>query len=255
MSRMKRWPEKTEFVRRVHNFKEKKIGYSWPQTKTAKLLKVSKQAVSLYIKLSECLKNHPELREIGNERTAELKCNEMEQSIIKNPTDFKSEEELRQYLINIWENIKIVQEWNLIESEYDTGDGSRIDLLAKHKGRKQLIVIELKLLKTDDKAIGQLMRYIGWVKLHKCNADEEVKGLIISNQINKNLLYAIQCVDCIDLMLYEKKGNIFKLYAKEETLEYLYFKLDQADGQEDKFALLKHLGRQKEGKKYSTFKR
>jgi RecB family endonuclease NucS len=79
----------------------------------------------------------------------------------------------------------------------------RIVLLAKHKKEGRWLVIELKLGQSIDQTIGQLSRYIGWVKQHLSGKDELVQGMIISRQVDSALQYAVQAVPNVDLQLYE----------------------------------------------------
>ena len=52
------------------------------------------------------------------------------------------------------------------------------------------VVIELKRNQTSDDTVGQLMRYMGWVKRHL--KDEKVKGIIIAGKYDKKLNYALE---------------------------------------------------------------
>jgi len=68
-------------------------------------------------------------------------------------------------------NLKLVKNGR----QYKT-DVSNIDLLAIDK--KGYIVIELKKGRTEDEAIGQVLRYMGWVHEH-LSPDKEVRGVIV----------------------------------------------------------------------------
>ena len=60
---------------------------------------------------------------------------------------------------------------------------------------KTFVVMELKKGKSSDQVIGQTLRYMGWVKENlTINAYKEydVRGIIISKEIDKNLEYAIR---------------------------------------------------------------
>jgi len=82
-------------------------------------------------------------------------------------------------------------------------DVGRIDLLAKHKRDGRWLVIELKRGQSTDQTVGQLLRYIGWVKQHLANKDETVTGLIICRETDKALQYALAAVPNVKVELYE----------------------------------------------------
>ena len=64
-------------------------------------------------------------------------------------------------------------------------------------------MIELKRGRSSDKALGQLLRYMGWVKRHLAGANESVKGMIIGRTIDKTLKYAVEGLGSDDVMLME----------------------------------------------------
>ena len=76
----------------------------------------------------------------------------------------------------------------------------RIDVLAEDSDGG-LIVIELKRATAPDHAIGQLARYMGWLK-KTIARDRNVHGVIVAQQINANLRYSIAAVPNISLFEY-----------------------------------------------------
>ncbi|MBU2576217.1 MAG: DUF91 domain-containing protein [Nanoarchaeota archaeon] len=63
------------------------------------------------------------------------------------------------------------------------------DFVAKDE-KGDFVVIELK-VSTSDKALGQIQRYMGWVKRHLCKNGEEVKGIIVGENDDPRLEYAL----------------------------------------------------------------
>jgi len=51
--------------------------------------------------------------------------------------------------------------------------------------------------------VGQVLRYMGWIKAEKAEPNENVKGLIIAREANQKLMYALNVTNDIDLQLYE----------------------------------------------------
>lgn len=69
--------------------------------------------------------------------------------------------------------------------QFDTFDIGRIDLLCLDK-KKNFVVIELKEGRESDRVVGQILRYIGWVKENLCESGQSVNGIIISNSEEEN---------------------------------------------------------------------
>lgn len=63
-------------------------------------------------------------------------------------------------------------------------------------------VFELKRARSPDRAIGQLTRYMGWVR-QTIGKDREVNGIIVAKEISDNLRYAVSVVPNVSLFEYE----------------------------------------------------
>ena len=74
--------------------------------------------------------------------------------------------------------------------QYRTPVGS-IDLLARDN-RGKYVVIELKKGRTSDRVLGQLGRYIGWVKENLYVKKKQVRGIIVGKEIDRKMMYAMK---------------------------------------------------------------
>lgn len=86
--------------------------------------------------------------------------------------------------------------------QYNTDIGT-IDILAFEPRSNSFIVIELKRGSTSDQVIGQILRYMGWVKKELCKDGQAVKGLIICHESDRKLSYALEMTNNIDVRYYE----------------------------------------------------
>jgi RecB family endonuclease NucS len=68
-------------------------------------------------------------------------------------------------------------------------------------------VIELK-RKGSDKAVGQICRYLGWVQENLCKGDQKVKGLIITQESDSKLEYALQIVPSVTIKYLKVTFNL-----------------------------------------------
>ena len=83
--------------------------------------------------------------------------------------------------------------------EYPTEVG-RIDLLAVEKHTGNFVVIEIK-RNPKPSALGQIMKYMGWVKENLAK-DKEVKGILLANDIDETLRYALKIAKNIKAIKY-----------------------------------------------------
>ena len=64
------------------------------------------------------------------------------------------------------------------------------------------MVIELKVSKGYDRVVGQLLRYVAWIKKHHAEEGQPVRGVIISREISDDLRLATGLVQGVSLFEY-----------------------------------------------------
>lgn len=215
----------------------------WSQTKTADLLGKSKSTISDYIKSAEGLKEHPELKNEKNQNKARKRLKEIENGSNIESISFEDEPALQEHLFKNWEHLDLSNEWKIIKSSLKNGkfktEVGEMDILVKHRSEPRWLVIELKVDKSSDVAVGQILRYMGWIKLNKAEVDEKVEGLIISNFADKQILYALFCTSDIRLFEYHFDGD--KLDFEEiEIIDKIIKNLDKLT-KEEQYDLIKKL--------------
>lgn len=89
--------------------------------------------------------------------------------------------------------------------EYPTAVGP-IDILALDD-TGAFFVFELKRAQSSDRVLGQVARYMGWVK-QTIGRDVDVSGIIVSKSINRNLKYARTVVPNIHLFEYSVSFSV-----------------------------------------------
>ncbi len=68
-------------------------------------------------------------------------------------------------------------------------------------------VFELKRARSPDHAMGQLTRYMGWVR-QTIGKDREVNGIIVAKDISDSLRYAVTVVPNVSLFEYEVEFHL-----------------------------------------------
>lgn len=129
---------------------------------------------------------------------------------------FYMEKQLEDFIIENWDKTEFGKKYNLIiehgelmSQQYKTDIGP-IDILAKDKKDNNFVVIELKKGQTSDDTVGQIARYMGWIR--EKMGDKAVKGIIIAGAYDRKLDYALKMMPNVEVFLYEVnfKLNEFK---------------------------------------------
>jgi len=124
--------------------------------------------------------------------------------------EFALEKYLEDFIWDNWDRIdfgeklkKFVDDDGNQGKQYYTEDAGYIDLLAKDE-KGNFVVFELKKGRKNDEVIGQVLRYVGWVRRNLAKNGEGVRGVIIVGDKNKKLEYALQEIsDKVSVKLYK----------------------------------------------------
>ena len=97
----------------------------------------------------------------------------------------------------------------LVGQQYETDTGP-IDVLAISKDKKRLLVVELKRGRASDVVVGQVLRYMGFVKEQIAEDDQSVEGVIIALEDDQKLRWAISSVPAILFYRYQISFKLIK---------------------------------------------
>jgi hypothetical protein len=145
---------------------------------------------------------------ITGKREVELSEKLLTTKDLESQTEFALESHLEEFIYNNWERIS----WEINLELYSTGeqDGRQfpagkwsIDFLAIDKSNNDFVVIELKRGKSSDATVGQLLRYMNWVKENLSLEGQNVKGIIIAKDIDESLKYSVMSLEKVSVKLYE----------------------------------------------------
>jgi hypothetical protein len=144
---------------------------------------------------------------VENRKAIEVKTLQTEDDIISE-TQFALEAHLEEFMDKNWERIDFGAQ--LIKYEVDDQNGRQfpagpwsIDFLCLDKTTGDFVVIELKRGKTSDAAVGQVLRYIGWVVENLANPAQKVRGIIISKEVDDALKYAVKGLSNVSILTYK----------------------------------------------------
>lgn len=135
---------------------------------------------------------------------------------VEDPVAFAMEKHLEAFLVTNWSQTDLAKDFSIFEEDnelvgqqYNTDAGS-IDILAISKDRKRILVIELKRGRASDVVVGQILRYMGYVKEQIAEPDQTVEGAIIALEDDQRLKWALAAVPSISFYRYQVSFKLMK---------------------------------------------
>ncbi|HNT26153.1 MAG TPA: endonuclease NucS [Anaerolineales bacterium] len=127
--------------------------------------------------------------------------------ILEDPNAFVLEKYLEDFIVSNFHAIfkgelKIYEDSEGNAGQQYTTDIGSIDILSVEPKTNSFVVIELKKGRPSDQVIGQILRYMGWVKQNLCTSGQGIKGLIICRDPDPKLSYALEMTNNIDVRYY-----------------------------------------------------
>lgn len=130
------------------------------------------------------------------------------------------EKYLEDFLVSNWSNTLLGKDYDIYEEngvpigQQYMSDTGPLDILAISKDRKTLLVVELKKGKVSDKVVGQIQRYMGFVKEELLEPGQQVRGAIIGLDDDRRVQRALAVTQGIDFYRYEVD---FKLHLSNSA--------------------------------------
>lgn len=163
---------------------------------------------------------HCDLKDYAEEIEQLVKGNKLPSIIstdktIEDPTEFALEKHLEDFLVKNWKSTSLGKKYDIYELDGDIvgqqfpSDTGPIDILAISKDRNTFLVVELKKGRASDNVVGQIQRYMGYVKEDLAEPHQEVKGIIIGSEDDLRIQRALSVT--INIEFYRYKVN-FKLH-------------------------------------------
>jgi restriction system protein len=150
---------------------------------------------------------------IGNVKPPTLISND---ATIEDPSVFALEKHLEDFLVQNWNQTElgskydIYQEDGVILGQQYPSDTGPLDILAVSKDKKTLLVVELKKGRASDNVVGQIQRYMGYVKDELAEANQDVKGIIIALEDDLRIKRALSVTKNIEFYRYQVSFKLFK---------------------------------------------
>lgn len=135
---------------------------------------------------------------------------------IEDASAFALEKHLEDFIVKNWKQLDLGKKYDIFEEngelvgqQYSTDTGP-IDILAISKDKKTVLVIELKRGRASDVVVGQIQRYMGYVKEELLDNGQIVKGIIIGLEADIKLKRALSVCQNIDFYKYQIDFKLIK---------------------------------------------
>lgn len=128
---------------------------------------------------------------------------------IESLSAFALEKHLEDFLVANWSSTELGNEFDIYEEDGQVigqqylSDTGPMDILAISRDRKTLLVVELKRGRASDVVVGQIQRYMGYVKSELAKPNQIVRGIIIAYEDDIRLRRALSVATGIDFFRYE----------------------------------------------------
>ena len=135
---------------------------------------------------------------------------------VEDPSTFALEKHLEDFLVQNWSQTLLGKDYDVYQEEgelvgrqFPTDTGA-IDVLAISKNKKTLLVVELKKGRASDNVVGQIQRYMGFVKEELAEPNQIVHGVIIALEDDIRIKRALSVANNIDFYKYQVSFKLYK---------------------------------------------
>jgi restriction system protein len=136
-------------------------------------------------------------------------------SNIESVSEFALEKHLEDFLVKNWNQTDLGKEFDIYQEDGELvgqqypSDTGPIDILAISKDKKTLLVVELKKGRVSDIVVGQIQRYMGYVKDELAETNQIVKGIIIGSEDDNKIRRALSVTVNIEFYRYQVSFKLF----------------------------------------------
>jgi restriction system protein len=181
----------------------------WTDTliETASLSQELSGACKTPLTIVDLLPHVDELVRLTTEQTTVLTSTRTE--TVATLVAFALEKHLEEFLIKNWGQVALLRDFRIYEEDGEQvgqqfpTDTGPIDILAQSLDGKRLLVVELKKGRASDAVVGQILRYMGFVKQNLTTQNQTVEGLIVALEPDQRIQYALAALGNVKFCRYE----------------------------------------------------
>ena len=135
---------------------------------------------------------------------------------VEDAAAFAMEKHLEDFLVKNWAQTELGKDYDIyaedgepVGQQYPTDTGP-MDLLAVKNDKSELLVVELKRGKASDVVVGQVLRYMGFVKEDLAESHQAVRGAIIALEDDLRIRRALAVTPSIQFFRYQISFKLVK---------------------------------------------
>ncbi|MFO0764649.1 MAG: endonuclease NucS [Patescibacteria group bacterium] len=136
---------------------------------------------------------------------------------IEDASAFALEKHLEDFLVQNWSFTELGKNYDIFEEDGEPvgqqypSDTGPIDVLAISKDKRELLVVELKKGRASDAVVGQIQRYMGYVKDELAEPGQIVRGAIIAFEDDIRVRRALSVTQNIEFYTYSIQFKLDKV--------------------------------------------
>lgn len=137
-------------------------------------------------------------------------------STVEDPSVFALEKHLEDFLVHNWASTELGKDYEIFSEDGEVvgqqypSDTGPIDILAVSKDQNTILVVELKKGRVSDNVVGQIQRYMGYVKDELAEPHQDVKGIIIGLEDDMRIQRALSVTQNIEFYRYKVNFSLFR---------------------------------------------
>lgn len=135
---------------------------------------------------------------------------------VEDASVFALEKHLEDFLVKNWKQTELGRDYDIYEEDGELvgqqyqSDTGPIDIMAISKDKKTILVVELKKGRVSDNVVGQIQRYMGYVKEELAEDNQVVRGVIIGLEDDLRIKRALSVTNNIEFYRYQVSFKLFK---------------------------------------------
>ena len=137
-------------------------------------------------------------------------------------SEFALEAHLEEFIDRNWDRINFGCALTRYEAEDQNGrqfpaGAWSIDFLCRDQTTGELVVVELKKGRSSDSTVGQLLRYMSWVRENVAEAGQGVREIIIAKDVDDALRYAVKELPGVSVLTYRVNFELAPISPRRES--------------------------------------
>lgn len=127
----------------------------------------------------------------------------------EDPLAFAMEKHLEDFLVENWDQTDLGRDFEIwredgeLRGQQYMTDTGPLDILAVSRDRKRLLVVELKRGRASDVVVGQVLRYMGYVKEELASEGQTVEGAVVALEDDQRLRRALSVCPSVRFYRYQ----------------------------------------------------